>query len=396
MRSPRGVLILLQNRALCDDLRVEQEALALTGAGYKVCVICPKKEGQENTVNLGGNNEIQVYSYPALTQSDGMLSYALEYLYSGVSMFVLSLKALRKPGFDVIHACNPPDIFFIVGKIYRLLGKKFVFDQHDLSPELYLSRFSRPRKFVYRALLFLEKLTYKTADAVIATNTSYKEIAVSRGRVSPERVFVVRNGPLEVPDDVDPDMSAKKGHRFLVYYMGEISPQDGVDCLVRIANYIIKKGRTDIYFLVTGDGASLNDVKKMAHDLGLDEHVGFTGWISDRKLLYKLLSTADVCIAPEPKNPLNDHSTFVKVMDYMAAGKPVVAHDLKETRITAQDAALYARPNDVVDFAEKIEELLGDECRRVEMGEFGRQRIKEALSWKYARVALINAYETLF
>jgi len=391
--SKRRVLILLQNRPIEDDPRVRREALTLMEAGFEVCVICPRIKNNDVVENKALANGVRVFSYASLAPSLGIVSYLLEYSYSWISTFVLSLRVLINPGFDVIHACNPPDTFFLIGMIHKILGKRFIFDQHDLCPELYLSRFSRPSRIVYKVLLLLEKLTYKTADVVIATNDSYKRIALTRGEVATKQVFVVRNGPIEIQEDVEPDPSFKRNHRFLVLYMGEISPQDGVDYLVKAASQLIRKGRNDIYFLVVGSGASLGGLRRMIRNLRLDQHFGFTGWISDYKLLWKLLSTADVCVAPEPQNPLNDHSTFIKVMDYMAAGRPVVAYDLAETHITAKEAAIYAVPNSVEDFACKIEELLEDEERRRNMGEYGRRRIKEALSWGHSKKSLLKAYE---
>jgi glycosyltransferase involved in cell wall biosynthesis len=393
MSSGKKVLIILENGSIWEDHRVTRLARALEEAGYEICVICPKGKGQYATEQT--TNKMRVYTYRLFAPSSGVLSYLLEYLNSLVSTFVLSLRALRDPGFDIIHACNPPDIFFLIAWIYRLFGKKFVFDQHDLSPALYLSRFPRPNGLAYRALVLLERLSYRTADIVLTTNSSYKRIATARGGVPADRVFVVRNGPMEIRDGAEPDPSFRRGHKFLVYYMGRISPQDGVDHLLRAASRLVSAGRDDVYFLVTGDGDSLGGLRVMARDLGLDGHIGFTGWVADREMLSKLLSSADVCVAPEPKNPLNEHSTFIKVMDYMAAGKPIVAYDLHETRFSAEKAALYATPNNVEDFAAKIEELLGDKERRKIMGEYGRRRVKEALSWDRSLETLLEAYRSL-
>ena len=389
------VLVLLENGRIGRDRRVRREIFALKEAGHQVSLICQRGNRKEDNEvpELAG---VRIYFYPPNPfESNGLFSYIFEYLYSWLSMFFLSLRANFGPGFDVIHACNPPDIFFPIALFYKLFGKKFVFDQHDLTPELFLSRFSKSNKFVHRVLLFLEKMTYRTANHVIVTNESYKKIAMSRGKLPPEKVFVVRNGPyLENQAEADPDL--KMGYRYLVCCMGSFSKQDGIDKAIEAANYLIRvKKRSDIKFVFIGDGSAFKYLKEMTRNLKIDDQVTFTGFIYEQQIISKYLATADVCLSPEPKTELNSHSTFIKVLDYMAAAKPIVAFDLPETRFSAQESALYARPNDIADFATKIEELLEDEVKRRAMGLFGRRRAQEALFWNYSKPSLLRAYQQL-
>jgi len=279
------------------------------------------------------------------------------------------VKILFSEGFDVIHACNPPDTFFLLAAFYKLRGKKFVFDQHDLCPEVYRARFGSPRSnLLLKGLSLLEKLSYKTANLVIATNESYKRIALERGKVREENIFVVRTGPdSEKLKQLESEPELKRGRKYMVCYLGVMGPQDGVDYFLRAAEIITKNHeRNDILFVLIGGGDSFNELKRLSIELGLQEHTLFTGRISDSELV-RYLSTADVCVGPDPKNELNDNSTMNKIMEYMAMGKPIVSFDLKETRFSAGDAALYAWPNDTEDFSNKILELLGDENKRKEM-----------------------------
>ncbi|MDH5174131.1 MAG: glycosyltransferase family 4 protein, partial [Elusimicrobiota bacterium] len=341
---------------------------------------------------------ISIYRYPMPPPTKGFLSYLWEFTYCWLMTFFLSIKILFKEGFDVIHACNPPDTFFLLGAFYKVLGKKFVFDQHDLCPEVYQARFGAAKKsLLIKGLLLLERLTYRTADLVIATNESYKKIAAERGRVKEEEIFVVRTGPdFQRFRRLKVEAALRKERKYMVCYLGVMGPQDGVDYLLRSVEFITRtNGRDDILFVLIGGGDSFNDLRKMSIDLGVQKHVLFTGRIPDEELI-RYLSTADVCVGPDPKNELNDKSTMNKIMEYMAMAKPVVSFDLKEARFSAQEAALYARPNDTEDFANKILELLKDEKRRQQMGEYGRKRIEQELAWSHTDKELIKAYEKVF
>jgi glycosyltransferase involved in cell wall biosynthesis len=312
--------------------------------------------------------------------------------------FFLSIRILFREGFDIIHACNPPDTFFVLGVFYKLLGKKFIYDQHDLCPEVYKARFGPAKKeIILRVLQLLERLTYKTADLMIAPNESYKRIALERGRVKEENIFVVRTGPdTKRLRKVEPEPELKRGRKYMVCYLGVMGPQDGVDYLLRSIEFITRNGgRDDILFVLIGAGDCFNDLKRMSVDLAVDRYVLFTGRIPDRELV-RYLSTADVCVGPDPQNELNDNSTMNKIMEYMAMSKPIVSFDLKETRFSAGKSALYAKPNDPIDFANKILELLADEKKRREMGDYGRKKVEQELGWEYSRDSLIRAYERIF
>jgi glycosyltransferase involved in cell wall biosynthesis len=396
MKESAGkILIIVENLPVPFDRRVWLEANTLTEEGYKVSVISPRGKNDPKYEVLNG---ISLYRYSMPPPTKGFLSYFWEFTYCWLMTFFLSVKILFKEGFDVIHACNPPDTFFLLGAFYKVLGKKFVFDQHDLCPEVYQARFgSAKRRLLIKSLLFLEKLTYRVANLVITTNESYKKIAVERGKVKREQIFVVRTGPdFQRLRRLKTEPELKRGRKYMVCYLGVMGPQDGVDYLLRSVEFITgTNGRDDILFVLIGGGDSFNDLRKMSIDLGVQKHVLFTGRIPDEELI-RYLSTADVCVGPDPKNELNDKSTMNKIMEYMAMAKPVVSFDLKEARFSAQDAALYAKPNDTEDFANKILELLKDEKKRQQMGEYGRKRIEEELSWNHTKKELIKAYGKVF
>jgi glycosyltransferase involved in cell wall biosynthesis len=299
-------------------------------------------------------------------------------------------------GLDVIQACNPPDLLFLIGAFFKLFGKKFVFDHHDLSPELYEAKFGR-KGFFHRVLLALERWTFRTADVSIATNESYRQIAIRRGGMRPEKVFIVRSGPsLERLRVVPPDASLKCGRRFLVGYVGVMGRQEGIDDLLQAVRHIVHDmGRRDIHFGLVGGGTSLAELQALAAQLDVDSYVTFTGRVPDNEML-AMLNTADVCVNPDKPGPMNDLSTMNKIMEYMALGKPIVQFDLKEGRFSAQHASLYARCGDVKDFAEKIIQLVDDPARREMMGRFGRQRVLAQLQWRTQVPQLLDAYAALW
>ena len=388
----RKVLILVENLSVPFDRRVWLEARALRENGAKVSVICPRFKREKSFEVLEGVN---IYRYSSPPPTRGVLSYVVEFLYCFIMTFALSIYVFIRHDFDVIHACNPPDTFFVIGLFYKVFGKKFYFDQHDLCPEVYLAKYGTHKKdFLFRILLFMEYLTYKTADRVIVTNESYKDIAISRGRLDPGKVFVVRTGPdLDRFKRLSPENSLKNGKKFLVSYLGVMAPQDGVDYLLLAIDIIINKyKRNDILFNLIGSGDSIEDLKKLKEELHLNGSVVFAGRISDEKLI-RYLSTSDVCVAPDPKNPLNDKSTMNKILEYMAMACPIVSFDLRESRYSAGDAALYATSNNICEFADKILELLEDKKRRHEMGRLGRDRLKGKLSWDFNKKRLIDVYE---
>jgi glycosyltransferase involved in cell wall biosynthesis len=321
----------------------------------------------------------------------------VEYTVALVMTCWLSLKVLVRHGFDVIHVANPPDIFFIVGMCYRLLGKKFVFDQHDLAPELFQALFKRNSRLLYRLMVFLEWCTYKMANLVLVTNESQRRNAIERGSCDDGKLVVVRNGPnLEQLKPVSPEPGLKNGWRYVLGYVGIMGVQDGVEYALRaLYELVYRRGRRDVGLILMGEGESLCMLQALAHELGLDEYINFTGWIPIKDVA-RYLSVADICLIPDPLNGVNEYSTMLKTMEYMAMGKPIVAFDLYETRYSAGEAALYAVPNLASDFANKIEVLLGDEALRCRMGTIGRRRVEEELSWEHSRKNLLRAYETCF
>jgi glycosyltransferase involved in cell wall biosynthesis len=369
---------------------VWQEAGALRDAGYGVSIVCPTGRGYEQRFERIDGIDIWRYALP--TEGEGAAGYLVEYAVALFWSFVLSFR-IR---FDVIHACNPPDLFFLVGGFWKLLGKKFVFDHHDANPELYEAKFGT-KGFFYRLMVALERLTFRTADISIATNESYRRIALERGGMAPERVFVVRSGPsLERLKIMPPDEALKQGRKFLVGYVGVMGRQEGIDYLLRAAAHIVHDlGRRDVHFGLVGGGTSLEELRRLAAELGVADYVTFTGRVPDREML-AMLNTADVCVNPDVANEMNDISTMNKVMEYMALGKPMVQFDLAEGRYSAQAASLYARRNNALDLAAKIIELLEDPEKRRVMGEFGRRRVREELEWRHEAPRLLAAYEALW
>ena len=392
-RTARRVLIIVENLPLPFDRRVWQESRTLAAAGYLVSIICPKAPGYEKSFEEIDGIHIHRHWLPA--EADGALGYAYEYGVALLMEFWLSLKIAFGRGFDVLQACNPPDTIFLIGGFYKLFGKKFVFDHHDINPELYEAKFGK-KGWGRKLLVFLERLSFRTADMVISTNESYRRIAVDRGGKDPRDVFVVRSGPdLTRIKRVPPNPALKKGRRYLVGYVGVMGKQEGIDLLLQAVQLIVKHlGRTDIQFGLVGGGTELPAMRELAKKLDVAEYVTFTGRAPDAELL-EMLNTADICVNPDRANDMNDRSTMNKIMEYMALGKPVVQFDLTEGRVSAGDASWYARPNDVADLAQKMVALLGDENQRIHMGAIGRERVEHALSWQHEAPRLLAAYDNL-
>jgi len=388
--------MLIENSPVPSDTRIWYEANLLRDHGFHVSVICPKGStyDQEAYVCVEG---IHIYRYQLPATTNTYVSYILEYTIGMFMTFLLSLKVWCLHGIDVIHATNPPDIFFLLGWFYRLFGKKFVFDQRDLSPEMFQVKFKGGSKILHRLLLFLEWCSYQSAEVVITTNISQRRFAIGRGHYSPSRVFIVGNGPdlnrlKLVPLEHEPE----KGWHFLLAYVGEMEVQDGVEyALYALHELVHKRGRQDVSLVLIGDGSHAAALRALAHKLQLDAYINFTGWVSTKDVVH-YLTMADIGLTPDPRNGLNEYCTMVKTMEYMALGKPVVAFDLPETRISAQDGALYATPNSAEDFASKIETLLDDEKLRLSMGAYGRKRIDDALSWEHDKKNFLLVYKLLF
>ncbi len=384
-------LILVEDLPVPFDRRVWSEAKTLRDAGWQVTVISPKGEGARRWHERVDG--IEVFRYPLPTTAAGLLHHAAEYGVAIPAMLILALLARTRGRVDVIHACNPPDFLFPIGGLFRRLGSAFIFDQHDLAPEVYVAQGGRPGGLVHRFLLWCERRTYGLADVVIATNRTYRRFAIERGAVAPDRVFVVRSSP--DPNRihaVEPDPSVKGGRPFLVAYLGTMGPQDGVDLFVRAAREVQAARPGQVRFVAMGGGNQLEALRDLAADLDLTEaDLAFTGRIPDADVR-RILSTADVAVSPDPANDFNEYCTMNKTLEYMAVGIPVVAFDLEETRVSAGDAALYAPPNEPAGLATRIVELLDDPARRERMGALGRARIAGELGWERSAEQLLAAY----
>jgi glycosyltransferase involved in cell wall biosynthesis len=390
----RKVLIIVENLPLPFDRRVWQEARTLRAAGAEVSIICPTGKGHE--VRYEYLEGVHIHRHKLGFEADSALGYLAEY---GLALFwesVLAWKIFFQRGFHVIHGCNPPDLIFLVALQFRLLGVKFLFDHHDINPELYEAKFNK-RGFFWKLMVFFEKLTFKVASVSVATNQSYRKIAMERGGKASADVFVVRSGPdLSRLKAVEPATRWRNGRRFLVGYVGVMGEQEGIDLLIDAVDHIVRDlGRTDVQFCLVGGGSSLGALRAEVERRGLDEFMTFTGRAPDLDL-FEVLSTMDIGVNPDRVNPMNDKSTMNKIMEYMAFGKPMVQFDVTEGRFSAQDASLYAVPNDSRDLAIKIVELLDDPERRARMGEFGRQRVENELSWGHQIDPLIAAYQRVF
>jgi glycosyltransferase involved in cell wall biosynthesis len=388
------VLIIVQNLPVPFDRRVWLECKALASAGHQVTVVCPKGDGDPAYQVVDG---VQLYKYKPYAPGGSKLGFINEYAYSFLATAWLTLKARRSGRFGVFQACNPPDIFWPIALVLRALdGSRFVFDHHDLCPELYQSRFPGGPKLPYRALRAFERRTHRSADHVISTNDSYRQVAVARSGKSPADVTVVRTGPdpqLLRRGQAHPEL--RRGRRFLAAYLGVMGPQDGVDNVVRAADIVVHKlGRDDIAFTLIGSGDCYDELVALRDQLGLAGHVEFTGRAPD-DLVTRILSTADIGLSPDPKNPLNDLSTMNKSMEYMAFKLPVVAFDLRETRVSAGDAAVYVKPNVVQLYAEAIVELMDDEAKRSRMGRLGRARVEQELAWSHQQDAYLGVYREM-
>ena len=400
MKVKRRVLIIVQNLPVPFDRRVWLECQALVGAGYRVAVVCPRGNGDPGYHVVDG---VELYKYRPYAPGGSRLSFVAEYAYSFAATAWKALLARRRGRFAVIQACNPPDIFWPLAMVFKGLDRtKFVFDHHDLCPELFESRFPGGSVTMpYRGLRALERRTHRTADHVISTNESYREIAITRSGKDPAAVTVVRTGP-------DPsklqrgagDPQLRRGRRFLAAYIGVMGPQDGVDIVVRAAAVVVHEmQRTDIAFTLIGKGDCFDELVALRDELKLVGHVEFTGRAPD-ELVKKIMSTADIGLSPDPMNPLNDVSTMNKTMEYMSFELPVVAFDLRETRISARDAAVYVTPTsdpeqDARDYAKAIVDILDDEAERARMGKVGRAHVEDELAWSHQERAYLRVYQAL-
>ncbi len=390
----RRVLLVLENLPVPHDRRMWQVATSLQRAGYHVSVISPRPPEDPEYCVLEG---VHLYRYPMFPPTHSVANFIREAIYCLWQTFRLSRRVAKEQGFDVLHVGNPLDIFWPLGLLYKLQGKKFVYEHRDLCPELYEVRFKKRGLFYHLQVLF-ERWSYRIADMIIEMNESYRQSAIERGRAHPEKIVIVRSGPRASEFyPVEPDPSLKKGKNYLVCYLGIMGPQDGTDIFVRAAHHIVHtRNFTDVHFVAVGSGDCLEEVKQLARDLRMEEHITFTGFIRERELLIRYLSTADVGVASDPDNSYTARSTMNKIIEFMAVGLPIVATQSIENKWSAQDA-LVSPPNDTPEaFGDTILELLQDEERRRQMSEFGRKRFLECLSWERSEQVLLNAYECLF
>ena len=390
----KKVLIIVENLPVPFDSRVWKEACALRDAGYQVTVLCPRGKGyMQNYELLDG---VHIYRHPMPKEGNTPAGYLWEYGWALFWEFLYTWWIFFARGFHVIQGCNPPDNIFLVALPFKLFGVKYIFDHHDANPELYYSKYER-KDFFYNTQVWLEKLTYRVSDVVMATNESYRALAISRGGLDPRDAFVVRNGPdLATFKLVPPQPALKYGKPYLVGYVGTMSIQEGLDILLDVALHIKVQGHRDVHFTCVGGGPGLAGLRQMVKDKNLEDTVNFTGRVPDKELL-EVLSTADVCVNPDKPCEMNDISTMIKIMEYMALGKPIVQFNLKEGRFSAGDASLYSDNHDLVtDFAKKILWLLEHPEERQRMGEFGRKRVEQQLAWEYSVGNLLAAYERAF
>ena len=411
MKEAAGRILMLVENYFPQDTRVKNEADLLTSSGYHVAVIALRKKGQPRREIVNG---IEVYRVPhlelfkktatadlskaaqLLLKLRASLGYLMEYCYLTVACLLVTSYVFVSRGFDVIHAHNPPDTLFVVAIPFKLLGKKFVFDHHDLCPELYRSRYKTQEGFYTRLLGMFEWCSLKLADIVIATNESYKKVETERAHKNPRDIFVVRNGPNEMRmTPVAPSPRLRGMNKCILCYVGSLNPQDGVDYLLRSLHRLVcDLKRSDFHCVIMGTGDSLEDLRDLAGNLQLNGFVELTGFVSDEDLQANL-AAADICVDPDPSSPLNDVSTWIKVMEYMASAKPIVTFDLKETRFSAQDAAIYVEPNKETEFAEAIAQLMEQPELQKKMGAYGRRRVEDELQWAKVGKNLLIAYETL-
>ncbi|HEY3862892.1 MAG TPA: glycosyltransferase family 4 protein [Verrucomicrobiae bacterium] len=409
--SSKGRVLMLLENYYPQDTRVRNEAALLIEAGYQVSVICWRKRAQTSFENVKGVKVYRVRPMDVFQKTPSpnsgplgrlwlklksVLGYVLEYGFFTTACAVVSVRVFLTDGFDVIHAHNPPDMLFMVALPYKLMGKKFVFDHHDLCPELYRSRYGAGEGFYAKVLGWFEWCSLKLANITIATNESYKQVQVRRGGKDPSTIFVVRNGPDETRmTPATPSARLRAMNKSILCYVGALNPQDGVDYLLRSLR-ILKDDlkRTDFHCVIMGSGDSLQDLRDLSSQLKLDNCVELTGFIAEDELRSNL-AAADICVDPDPSSPLNDVSTWIKIMEYMANGKPIVTFDLKETHFSAQEAALYVPPNDERLFAMGIAKLMDDAPLRRKMGEFGRARVEKDLQWSVVSASLLDAYRKL-
>jgi glycosyltransferase involved in cell wall biosynthesis len=392
MTGRRGtVVFLIANQALPRDRRVWQECRTVQRLGFRVIGISPKGTRAGTHAARDEVEGIPIYRYPLAHSGGGVAAYGREFGTAVVSSARLLKRVARETAVDVVHAGNPPDFLVLSALSLKRGGTRLIFDHHDVSPELYSARTGR-RDAVYHALRGLERVSFRAADVVISTNESFRRIAIQRGGKRPEDVFVVRNGPdLSRFQAVDPDPALKQGKPHLLAYAGVMGRQDGIDHALR-ALAALKRRRDDWHAILVGDGEVWPEMRELARSLDLADAVEFTGWRSNDEVI-RILSAADVCLAPDPPTEANQLSTMIKIMEYMALGRPIVSYELLESRVSAGPAARYAVGSDPDSFAHEIADLLDDADTRAAMGRAGAERVRQKLAWEYSERELERAYD---
>lgn len=389
----RKILIIVENLPVPFDTRVWNEATTLVSKGYTVSVICPMGKGYTSDKEV--IDSVNVFRYPLPKEGNSAIGYFKEYFYSLWNEYKLAKVVYKEIGFDVIQGCNPPDNIFLIALAFKKYGVDYVFDHHDICPELYEAKFNKTSGILYQGLKLLERLTYKTCVFSFATNESYKEIAITRGKMDPNKVYVLRSGPkFERMIQKEPIKELKRGYKYMVGYLGVIGQQEGLEYILECAKYN-KEHENDIIWAIVGGGPHLENIKNTAHKMNLDDCIIFTGRVDDNTML-NYLNTADVCVNSDVYNSMNDKSTMNKILEYMALGKPIVQFDLKEGRYSAQSASLYAKNNDYLDMTSKIRKLLDNPKLRKQMGDFGYNRIKNEIGWEHTSKVMLDAYDKYF
>lgn len=393
---PQHILVIVQNLPVPLDRRVWLECQALVANGYQVSVICPKGPGDPARQTIDG---VHIYKYAPAPEARGLLGFMIEFIYSWIRTAALSVAVARRAKFHVIQACNPPDTYWLLARFWAINGTRFVFDQHDLNPELFISRFGAPKGSLQRAeyagLLWLERMTYRTARQVISTNESYRRIAISRGDKSPDDVTVVRSGPDTRKMRPIYPVAPRPRDGIELVYLGIMGPQDGVDTVLHVMDTLVhRRGRRDVHATLMGFGDSLAELQSLSSRLGLDSYVTFTGRV-DRQRIAEFLSRSDIGLCPDLKTPLNDLSTMNKTMEYMAYALPSVSFDLAETRVSGGDAVLYVPSGDLGAFADAVECLIDNPEKRLEMATSARERVATQLDWRPQAGAYVGVFDRL-
>lgn len=391
----RKILIIVENLPVPFDTRVWQEATTLAANGYTVSVICPKGKGYDRGYEFFQG--VHIYRHNLPKERNGALWYALEYVAALWHEYRLSRRVWKEHGFHCIQGCNPPDNIWIVARLFRNKGVDYIFDHHDICPELFEAKFGKATGLLYRMLLWLEKQTYRHAKFAFVTNLSYRQIAIKRGCISPENVMVLRSGPRMDRLRIQlPKPEIRRGRKYMVGYLGVIGRQEGLEYMLKAAQYVrAVRGRDDILWAVVGNGPDLNRIRELCGRMGLDDIFVFTGRVPDNIML-DYINTADVCINCDEYNAMNDKSTMNKVLEYMALAKPIVQFDLTEGKYSAQGASLYAERNNAEDMGDKILKLLDNLQMREHMGLYGRNRVLNELSWEHTSKALLAGYDKYF